>query len=47
MTMLPLVSSRITRWPPGKTMTLRANRIDFLQATSPEDPPVPVHEGVA
>ena len=32
---------------PGKTMTLRANRIDFLQATSPEDPPVPVHEGVA
>jgi len=32
---------------PGKTMTLRANRIDFLQATAPEDPPVPVHEGVA
>jgi phage baseplate assembly protein gpV len=32
---------------PGKTMTLRANKIDLLQATSPEDPPVPVHGGTS
>jgi phage baseplate assembly protein gpV/phage protein D len=30
---------------PGKTMTLRANRIELNQATSPEDGPVPAAEG--
>jgi phage baseplate assembly protein gpV len=30
---------------PGKTMTLRANRIELNQATSPEDGPVRAAEG--